>query len=106
MAWLLFVAKRVDGVGARDLDRVAGDGAERDGERERAGEDEGAGPEVDPRVEIVEPVAHQPPGGGPGDQIGDDHRLGELPGEQFDDVAGAGAEYLADADLLGAALGG
>ena len=33
-------------------------------------------------------------------------RLGELPGEQPHDVAGAGAEHLPDADLLGAPLGG
>ena len=50
----------------------------------------GPGPSVDPRVEAVQPVAHHPPGDRPGDQIGDDHRLGELPGEQPDDVAGCG----------------
>ena len=35
-----------------------------------------------------------------------DHGLRELPGEQPDDVADAGAEHLADADLLGPPLGG
>ena len=71
-----------------------------------AGEQERRRAERDPRVEAVQPVAHHPPGDRPGDQIGDDHRLGELPGEQPDDVADAGAEHLPDADLLGPPLGG
>src|SRR3546814_13970162 len=61
---------------------------------------EGAGPEVDARVEAVEPIPHRPPGDRPGDEVGYDDGLGELPGEQPHDVAAAGAHHLADADLL------
>src|SRR3546814_19329229 len=67
---------------------------------------EGAGPEVDARVEAVEPIPHRPPGDRPGDEVGYDDGLGELPGEQPHDVAAAGAHHLADADLLSPALGG
>src|SRR3546814_6329784 len=97
---LLFVAKGVDGVGARHREGVAGDGADGDGEGEYRRQHEGAGPEVDARVEAVEPIPHRPPGDRPGDEVGYDDGLGELPGEQPHDVAAAGAHHLADADLL------
>src|SRR4051812_9491694 len=102
----LLIPQRMDRVRPRHPDGVAGDGAQRDRQREAAGEHERRRPKRDAAVEAVQPVAHHPPRHRPGDQIGDDHRLGELPGEQPDDVARAGAEHLADADLLRPPLGG
>ena len=55
---------------------------------------------------LIEPVAITRQATSQAIGIGDDHRLGELPGEQPDDVAGARAEHLPDPDLLGAPLGG
>src|SRR3546814_8314709 len=82
------------------------DGADGDGKREEARQHERRRPQSDPGIEGVEPVAHHPPGDRPRDEVGDDHRLGELPGEKAHDVARAGAHHLADADLLRPALGG
>src|SRR5580692_10530456 len=41
----------------------------------------------------------------PGDEVGDQHRNRNLSQKQQHDVASAGPEYLANADLLGAAAG-
>ena len=46
------------------------------------------------------------PGQRPGDQVGDQHRNGELPQQQEHHIADARPEHLADADFLGAAPGG
>ena len=94
----------MDGVGARDLQRVTDDRPDGDGECEQAREDEGKRTEIDPVLEFGKPVAHRPPGDRPGDQIGEQDRAGELPDEQLNDVAVARAEHLPDADLLGPML--
>lgn len=51
-----------------------------------------------------EPLVHGPPRGGEGDKRGDADKDREVLAEQADDAGDRGAEYLADADLLGALL--
>ena len=46
------------------------------------------------------------PGDGPRDQVREQHRDGKLPEQEDDHVAVAGTERLANADLLGAPVGG
>src|SRR6516162_2584936 len=56
--------------------------------------------------ESLEPAVQIVPGDGPGDQVCDENGNRELPEQQDDHVAVAGAEHLADTNLLGAAASG
>src|SRR3546814_15702945 len=58
----LFVAEGGDRIRSCDLEGVAGNGADRDDEREQAREQERRWAERDAGVEAVQPVAHHPPG--------------------------------------------
>src|SRR5258706_15845683 len=50
-----FVPQGEDRVGAGDLEGVAGDGADRDDQSEQAGQHERRRPEIDARVDMIEP---------------------------------------------------
>src|ERR1700680_2330332 len=103
---VLFIAQRKDGTRAGDTQRVR---KNRDpGDRQRGG----AGGQKIERIErnsvgvTLEPMVEIIISDGPGDRIGNQHRDGELPKQEPYDVTCARPEYFADADLLGAALGG
>src|SRR3954449_6747763 len=98
MADLLFVPEGVDWAEPRDPDRVAGNGRDRDDQREQPGHDEGAWRQRDADIEAVQPVAHGPPGNRPGNDISKDHRLRELAGEKRDNAPTAPGRERGNAD--------
>ena len=75
------------------------------------GEGDGAGHEEDPPADLrtigkrLEPFVHGPPRDGEGDERSDPDKHREVPAEEADDTTDAGAEDLADPDLLGALFG-
>ena len=75
------------------------------------GEGDGAGHGEDPPGDLrtigkrLEPFVHDPPGDGEGDERSDPDKHREVPAEEADDTADAGAKNLADPDLLGALFG-
>lgn len=75
------------------------------------GEGDGAGHEEDPPADLrtigkrFEPLVHGPPRNRESDERGDPYKHREIPAEQTDDTTNAGAEDLADPDLLGALFG-
>ena len=75
------------------------------------GEGDGAGHEEDPPADLrtigkrLEPFVHGPPRDGEGDERSDPDKDREVLAEQTDDTTDAGAEDLADPDLLGALFG-
>jgi len=76
------------------------------------GEGDGAGHEEDPPADVrtigkrFEPFVHGPPRRGEGDEGSDPDKHREVPAEEADDTTDAGAEDLANPDLLGALFGG
>ena len=75
------------------------------------GEGDGAGHEEDPAADLrtigkrLEPFVHGPPRDGEGNERSDPDKHREVPAEEGDDSTDAGAEDLADPDLLGALFG-
>src|SRR3954447_12241833 len=84
---------------------MADHSGDRYSERDYGGNDEGYWCQRNSLIESVKPIAHQPPGDWPGDDIRNHHRSAELPYQQANDVTGPRTEHLPDANLLGAPLG-
>lgn len=79
--------------------------------QQRNGEGYGAGHEEDPPADLrtigkrLEPFVHGPPRSGEGDERSDPDKHREVSAEEADDTTDAGAEDLADPDLLGTLFG-
>src|SRR6185312_4928074 len=90
-----------DRVGQRCPDRDIAHGQQRDGDRAPAGDGKN-GPIVDPGAigVIVQPIVHDPPRDGEGDETGEQDQFNEVEGQQASQERNRGAQHLADADLL------
>src|SRR4051812_23595499 len=97
---VLFRAEGFDRIGEGGTDGLKGDGEQGYGCGEDACREEDVPLDGDAVGEVPEPFVHGKIGDRKGDEGGDGYEYEEVGGQEGNDAAGAGAEDLADADLL------